>query len=208
MKNNRFMFMLLSLLLFIVIFPVAAEERGVDDTPPPSVSTDPAPEPIIVNGEEFINDPRINDDANACYEDGTLAGRCDTSDVDGDGDIDDDDRAWIWAAGWHLIRWEYGLVSREQVDFFASILPPEILPSGGSGGVPPGCYKAWENSVTAAFVLWPGGGFTQVDRFNDAACTDPNGTMGVGPTVQSVIDDGCPPDAVIPLAGAPLYRCD
>ncbi len=56
------------------------------------------------------NDPTVNERANACYTGGTLAGKC-TSE-------------WDWIAGWYLIRFEYGLISREAFpEAYQSVLP-------------------------------------------------------------------------------------
>src|SRR5215510_1893 len=57
------------------------------------------------------NDPTVNERANACYEGGSMEGKCDTQ--------------WEWDGGWYLIRFQYGLISRE--DFpaqYAILLPP------------------------------------------------------------------------------------
>lgn len=57
------------------------------------------------------NDPNENESANACFEEGSMDGKCVTN--------------WEWECGWYLIRFEYGLLSRE--DFpagCASLLPP------------------------------------------------------------------------------------
>lgn len=61
------------------------------------------------------NDPTINDRANACYEDGSMADKCDTQ-VE-------------WDAGYFLIRFEYGILSREEIPIWVAwVLPPEIIP--------------------------------------------------------------------------------
>jgi hypothetical protein len=49
----------------------------------------------------FVNDPTVNVAANACYAGGTMAQQCDTESE--------------WIAGWYLIRYEYGMVSRAEV---------------------------------------------------------------------------------------------
>lgn len=57
-----------------------------------------------------VNDPTVNERANACYTGGALAGKC-TSE-------------WDWIAGWYLIRFEYGLISREAFpEAYRSVLP-------------------------------------------------------------------------------------
>jgi hypothetical protein len=67
------------------------------------------------------NDPRTNERANACYEDGTMTSKC--------------DEEWEWVCGWYLIRFEYGLISREVFPSDCAILlpsddiPPVIPPT-------------------------------------------------------------------------------
>jgi hypothetical protein len=55
-------------------------------------------------------DPKTNPDANACFEGGTLEGKCDSQ--------------ILWEAGWYLIRFEKELISREDfLPYYAWILP-------------------------------------------------------------------------------------
>jgi hypothetical protein len=69
------------------------------------------------------NDPNDNDRANACYEDGSMAGKCLTD--------------WDWEAGWYLIRFEYGLLSRENFPIrFRHLLPALPQKETDSSGVP------------------------------------------------------------------------
>ena len=59
------------------------------------------------------NDPLINEDANACFVGGAWEGTC------GDSDL-------LWNAGWYLIRFEQGVITRDQVpDQYKWILPKE-----------------------------------------------------------------------------------
>ena len=51
---------------------------------------------------ETPNDPRVNPDANACYNGGSMAGKC---------KLDDE----LWIAGWYEIRLEQGLISSDQI---------------------------------------------------------------------------------------------
>lgn len=61
------------------------------------------------------NDPEVNDRANACYEGGTMLNQCNTK-------LD-------WQAGWYLIRFEMGILSRDEIpDWVGWVLPPEVLP--------------------------------------------------------------------------------
>lgn len=66
-----------------------------------------------VDDQDNPNDPTINDRANACYEDGTMAGKCQTN--------------WEWACGWYLMQFEYDLISRDEFPSWCiSIIPEEI----------------------------------------------------------------------------------
>jgi hypothetical protein len=68
-----------------------------------------------VDDQGTSNDPRVNERANACYEGGTLAFRCTSDD--------------LWELGWYLIRFEFGLISRENFPArFAYALPPLWMP--------------------------------------------------------------------------------
>ncbi|MEQ8674927.1 MAG: hypothetical protein RLP44_03840 [Aggregatilineales bacterium] len=51
------------------------------------------------------NDPRINERANACYEGGTLEGKCSTEAE--------------WQAGWYLIRYQNGMINRQGIPEWA-----------------------------------------------------------------------------------------
>lgn len=84
---------------------------GID--PPDPCSSDP------------LLDPVSNSNANACYAGGSLGGRCDNTDVDQDGDVDQDDVNFMYSVGWHLIRYECGLVDRGELEFIEPMLPPE-----------------------------------------------------------------------------------
>jgi hypothetical protein len=68
-----------------------------------------------------LNDPRVNERANACYDGGTLAGKCDTQ-VE-------------WDAGWYLIRFEYGLIGCDGFpSAFAWAKPASCTVTSGGGG--------------------------------------------------------------------------
>jgi hypothetical protein len=72
------------------------------------------------------NDPASNDRANACFEGGALAGKCDSSDLDFDGVVEEWEQARMWECGWHYINWQYGLISESNfADQCEWILPPE-----------------------------------------------------------------------------------
>jgi hypothetical protein len=50
--------------------------------------------------ETLPNDPRVNPDANACSEGGSMEGKC-------------GDSEYLWAGGWYKIRFDYGLIGRD-----------------------------------------------------------------------------------------------
>ena len=70
---------------------------------------------VALDDEGNPNNPTVNDRANACYEDGSMANKCDTD--------------WEWKCGWHLIQFEYNLTTRDEFPSWCiSIIPPETLP--------------------------------------------------------------------------------
>lgn len=73
------------------------------------------------------NDPRVNPEANSCFEGGILAGVCDTTDVDNDGDTDSFDSAWAWRCGWYHIRVEYGIYPEEILNGVCKDIPVVIV---------------------------------------------------------------------------------
>lgn len=84
------------------------------------------------------NDPRTNSRANACYEGGTLAFKCGTTDLDGDGVITQSESDALWNAGWYLIRFEQGIISRENFPAeYAWVLPQPSSPAPNALSVPP-----------------------------------------------------------------------
>jgi hypothetical protein len=100
---------LVSGLLIAVAATIVIAEKGFDD-------------------QGNVNDPRVNPRANACYEGGSLEGKCDT-------DIE-------WIAGWYLIRYEYMMISRSEFPKYLEwVLPPEVSPNQAVGTLtPPSTY--------------------------------------------------------------------
>jgi hypothetical protein len=100
---------LVSGLLIAVAATIVIAEKGYDD-------------------QGNVNDPRVNPRANACYEGGSLEGKCDT-------DIE-------WIAGWYLIRYEYMMISRSEFPKYLEwVLPPEVSPNQAVGTrTPPSTY--------------------------------------------------------------------
>lgn len=81
----------IKLVIVLVVFTLASAvlAQGVDDRGNP-------------------NDPEVNDRANACFEGGSLEGRC-NQDFNDDGVVDDQETWWAWTCGWYLIRYEHGM---------------------------------------------------------------------------------------------------
>lgn len=65
------------------------------------------------------NDPAVNDNANACFEGGSLEDKCVTE--------------WEWECGWHLIRLEEGLISESLFPSWCNILIQEGPPHTSIG---------------------------------------------------------------------------
>jgi hypothetical protein len=108
------------------------------------------------------NDPNVNERANACFEGGSMAGRCENE--------------LHWTAGWYLIRFEYGIFSRDEVhSLVAWVLPPE------SQDAPPGssvkrCALAWNPNY---YVDFSGSDFVNSGNYwSDPDCTINNGNLG------------------------------
>ncbi len=101
---------------------------------------------FALDDEGNPNDPNINERANACYEDGSMAGKCDT--------------AWEWDGGWYLIRFQYGLISRDDVPAQYHILLPALPPSNTS---PPAPYVM----PTAGCVFLAGMPISGVDIYTN-----------------------------------------
>ncbi|MGB7338367.1 MAG: hypothetical protein WBC91_05700 [Phototrophicaceae bacterium] len=86
------------------------------------------------------NDPTINIRANACFDEGSLAGKCD-SDL-------------MWTAGWYLIRLEQGIFSAEDIpSFLWWILPQDSSDDSSTSPTSPsiepsnGCYDNGSESM-------------------------------------------------------------
>lgn len=71
---------------------------------------------LSVSMAQTTNNPNTDENANACFAGGTLAGSCDSTDVDYDGDVDQNDRSWLWKCGWYLIRVEYDIYDSSVLD--------------------------------------------------------------------------------------------
>lgn len=77
---------------------------------------------------QTINDPNVNDDANACFEGGSLDGFCNITDADSNGIVDEIDIEWMWTCGWYLIRADYAMINRADIPLDGCELPERIIP--------------------------------------------------------------------------------
>lgn len=100
------------------------------------------------------NHPDNNEDANACYEGGTMAGRC-NDDSNGDGIVSQEEIDWAWRCGWYLIRYETGIYERDELPADCIIL----LPRENIGET---------TSDSGEIVIIGGGGDTDGDGLSDA----------------------------------------
>lgn len=130
--------MLKKLLIVVLIFSFSVLAFALDDQGNP-------------------NDPHTNDRANACYEDGSMAGKCDTD--------------WEWEAGWYLIRFDAGMISREDFPEQYAILLP-ALPEESQNSAGAGCQAVLGNYVDFGSDNYVP---ASVPTFTDAACSTPTG---------------------------------
>jgi hypothetical protein len=112
------------------------------------------------------NDPATNERANACYEDGSMAGKCDTD--------------WEWEAGWYLIRFEAGMISREDFPAQYAILLPPLPSEDGNNAVFVGCQVS-----ASGYVNFGSSNFLPVGvaQYSDSACT----TNIASPTLVALV---------------------
>ncbi len=93
---------------------------------------------LAASDSDTPNDPRINPDANACYTGGSMEGKC---------KLDDE----LWKAGWYLIRFEYGLIGRDQIPDQYKWLLPSVFNTNNTAvatGMPPQIPSATPSPVT------------------------------------------------------------
>lgn len=156
------------------------------------------------------NNPNDNERANTCYDGGSMADKC----------ISD----WEWVCGYYLIRFEYGILSRENFPSDCAVLLPSLpqpenpSPSNQEqdepDGAAPGCYLL-DSSLFFGDIYfeWEGGTGPSVigERFDDSSCTIPfsfgssSGTVVVAETV-SAANALCGTEGAI-LAVSPFFRC-
>lgn len=152
MKTIRYCMVILGILLLGVV--TSAQESDV----------------IIEFIPQGINDPRVNEIANACYFGGSLSGKCDITDVNDDNIVTDFDRDWMWQAGWHLIRWQYNLVERSDFEpTYQDLLPPDLIRRIGGRA---GCYGVEYEDLLGVYIMWEGGSDVRrrVQMFFNSQC--------------------------------------
>lgn len=132
---RRILFVVFMLLFVVSAIAIAA---GVDDQGNP-------------------NDPAVNERANACYEGGSMEGKCDTD--------------WEWVCGWHLIRAEAD-ETYVMPEWCESLLPKP--PASGEANVGGGNPCVFTNflyfKITGPLNTSPNGAF-----YSDAGCTSGGG---------------------------------
>jgi hypothetical protein len=138
------------------------------------------------------NNPLINEEANACYIGGTWEGQCGNVDVNRDGIVEQWESDYTYTVGWYLIRFEFGIISREDfpVEYSWALPPkPEPVPSSSGPIVPPpppvpACY----DSILTGYVDVQYTGTPNVNtnllRFasTNGTCTTP-----IGPSTSAYI---------------------
>jgi hypothetical protein len=152
------------------------------------------------------NDPTTNDRANACYEDGTMADKCDTE--------------WEWICGWYMIRFDYGIFSREEIPASCTVLLPG-LPEAQQDDIAyayptAGCIELLSSLV---YVDFNGGNFMAPGSisYSDSSCTSNLGTTsnpfvyapnGAGDALDLCIANGFSAANPFPPAYNPgFYNC-
>lgn len=109
-----------------------------------------------------LNNPYVNENANACYYGGSLSGKCNTTDVNDDNIVDDYDRNWMWNAGWHRIRYDFAIYDSDGFDDdYAPVLPDSAV---RQIGMERGCYEVSYQGVPQRYILWEGGASVQTAR--------------------------------------------
>lgn len=115
------------------------------------------------------NDPTINEDANACFGEGSMSGLCDTD--------------WEWTCGWYLIRFEYSMISRDNFPQTCSSLLPEA-PADPIVPDPPLCITNG-TSFDIEIILPAFDGNATVGSYAGGTCT---GTVYFSTTIVVAAD--------------------
>jgi len=89
------------------------------------------------------NDPATNERANACFEGGSMDGKCTTTDIDENGSVEEWEIDWHFECGWYLIRYEYNMISENALPEGCLYVPgepamsPAIVPEATSDACNP-----------------------------------------------------------------------
>ena len=96
--------------------------------------------PAFAIDDTLPNDPADNPDANACLTGGLWEGKC-------------GDSEYMWAGGWYLIRFNAGLISRDQFpDQYKWAIPSEE--EAAASGFPfPTCTATSTSGVTSTYEV-------------------------------------------------------
>ncbi len=120
-----------------------------------------------VDDQGNVNDPNVNERANACYEGGEWEGKCDT--------------LLMWMGGWFRIRLDYGLMTEAELpSMFAWVASPVWGPgaSGSSSTPSGGCIYMESGGVggTDIYIDFGNGYFLSgPSQYSDSACATASG---------------------------------
>lgn len=127
-----------------------------------------------------LNDPNTNERANACFQGGSLEGKCNI-DIDNDSVVSLAETTWAWECGWYLIRFEYGLLTRENFPAFCSILLPSEANAEDTNALiehpvliePPALPSVGCQKFGAAYVDFGGQHFIEglITFYSDSNCS-------------------------------------
>lgn len=104
---------------------------------------------FALEDDTFINDPANNENANACFDGGSMAGHC-----GGYGIATQDEIDWAWRCGWYLIRYEAEIFSYDMMpddchilimnESIETMVSTQAIPTGVPDSDGDGIPDAWE----------------------------------------------------------------
>ncbi len=110
-----------------------------------------------VDDQGNVNDPNVNERANACYEGGEWEGKCDT--------------LLMWMGGWFRIRLDYGVMTEAELPpGFAWVASPVWSPEYPS---------AWCESIGGGYYVDFNGTYYVIeppDYYDDNSCQNDRGS--------------------------------
>ena len=110
---------------------------------------------LVQADNSLDNDPNTNPDANACYEGGTLEGKCTT--------------LLEWEAGWYLIRYEYRMIDTVP-EFVIWVLPDNYIEDVIIAPAPT-CYARPEGDWSF-YIVAPSGTLNNLEFYHGSICED------------------------------------